>query len=171
MASDRGGGGVGDDYLDECDQEYDWDVEDEGDPGDWQEYDVGGGDIEQAAGYQLASREDDVTTMERGDDCQITSSPLFPCTDDQPVGLSSVHIHSLFPESEVPVHERLIDAAPCVPLATRKRRRVAEVLVEHTAIERPVAQDKKKKNAKYKNPFILFYLSSQCIVSFLHCNY
>ena len=107
MASDHGGGGVGDDYLDEGDQEHNkWDVEDEGDPGDWQECGVNSGDVDQAAGYQLASQEDDVTTMERGDDCQITSLPPFPCTDDQPVGLSSVHIHPSFPASEVSVRYR-----------------------------------------------------------------
>ena len=129
MASDRGGGGVGDDYLDECDQEYDWDVEDEGDPGDWQEYDVGGGDIDQAAGYQLASQDDasvcDADAMEREVDCSTPDVPPFPCNDDQQPLVCNL---SFFPASEVPVRERLIDAVPCVPLATRKRRRVAEVL-------------------------------------------
>ncbi len=81
MASDRGGGDVGYDWG-EDDKEDEWDVEDEGDTGDWQEFDVGCDDINQAAGYQLASQEDDGTTMEREDDCQITSSPPFPCTDD-----------------------------------------------------------------------------------------
>ena len=108
MASDRGGGGVGDDYLDDGDQEYNkLDVEDEGDPGDWQECDNNDGDIDQAAGYQLASQDDasvrDANAMEREVDCDTPGIPPFPDNDDrQPLACNL----TFFPASEVSVRYR-----------------------------------------------------------------
>jgi len=157
MASEHSGGG-GDFDWDEADDDEAMgrlvaltsDEEDEGDPGDWQEYDVGGGDVDQAAGYQLASQDDasvcDADAMGREDSYPHASSPPFPCTDDQSTGLHSVCSDPLFSLNQESGHPSSVEPVPFVPSTARKRRRVAEVHQggsgeSHMYAERPVEQE------------------------------